>query len=68
MRAGINRGRFFLAQTGEIYDPMDMPPTAFHEVSFEQALKWAIHAQKICDSAAGTMVELLEHALKLLAG
>jgi hypothetical protein len=60
-----NRGRFFLAQTDKTYDPMDMPWTAFHEVSFEQALEWAIHAQNYLRGSEGDMVKLLEHALKI---
>ena len=65
-----NRGRFFLAKTERdgVEDAMDMPGCAFHEISFEQALKWAIHAQNNYDDCVGTTVELLEHALKLIGG
>lgn len=63
-----NRGRFFLAQTDyNQTNPMDMPGTAFHEISFKQALEWAIHAQNNYESAEGDTVELLKYALKLLA-
>ena len=64
-----NRGRFFMAHTkNDRYTPLDMPWTAFHEISFEHALKWAIHASNNYVSSTGTMDELLEHALKLIGG
>lgn len=63
-----NRGRFFLAQTGKIEEPCDMPWTAFHEISFEHAIEWSIHAQNNYLTSTGVTAKLLEHALELLRG
>ena len=65
---GDNRGRFFLARTGGITDPFDMPGTAFHQVDLLTALEWnlAVLENPDATSMTGTNVALVRAALQAL--
>lgn len=62
------KGKFFLAQAGDIEDPRKLPDAAFIEVSFPEAVKWVIYAQENYADSYGTTKELLKYAVKLIGG